>query len=93
MSDYLVVIKKGQVVGWGQRGTIDVPNDSMGVDMRAYWIAPKVGAEFQYSSAGEIELNDFLVLKGRDLGEATSLDKAAIVGEVTNLTLDFFQPE
>ena len=93
MSDYLLVIKKDQVVGWGQRGTVDVPNDSMGVDMRAYWIAPKAGAEFQYSSAGEIQLNDFLVLKGRDLGEATSLDRATIVGEVTNLTLDFFQPE
>ena len=93
MSDYLLVIKKNQVVGWGQRGTVDVPNDSMGIDMRAYWIAPKAGAEFHYSNAGEIQLKDFLVLKGGDLGEAKFLDKAIIVGEVTNLTLDFFQPE
>lgn len=93
MSDYLLVIKKDQVVGWGQRGTVDVPNDSMGVDMRAYWIAPKAGAEFQYSSVGEIQLNDFLVLRGSNLGQTPSLDQATIVGEVTNLTLDFFQPE
>ena len=93
INDYLLVIEKGRVVGWGQRGTVDVPNDSMGVDMRAYWISPKAGAQFQKSSAGKIQLTDFLVLRGRELGKTPSLDEATIVGEVTNSTLDFFQPE
>ena len=93
INDYLLVIEKGRVLGWGQRGTVDVPNDSMGVDMRAYWISPKAGAQFQYSSAGKIQLTDFLVLRGSKLGKTPSLDEATIVGEVTNSTLDFFQPE
>ena len=93
INDYLLVIEKGRVVGWGQRGSVDVPNDSMGVDMRAYWISPKTGAQFQHSSAGKIQLTDFLVLRGRELGKTPSLDDATIVGEVTNSTLDFFQPE
>ena len=93
INDYLLVIEKGRVVGWGQRGTVDVPNDSMGVDMRAYWISPKAGAKFQQSSAGKIKLTDFLVLRGKELGKTPSLDGATIVGEVTNSTLDFFQPE
>ena len=49
-------------VRWDRKITVDVPNNSMGVDMRAYWITPKAGAEFDYSSAGEIQLKDFLVL-------------------------------
>ena len=93
INDYLLVIDQGRVVGWGQRGTVDVPNDSMGVDMRAYWISPKAGAKFQQSSAGKIKLTDFLVLRGKELGKTPSLDEATIVGEVTNSTLDFFQPE
>ena len=93
INDYLLVIEKGRVVGWGQIGSLDVPNDSMGVDMRAYWISPKAGAQFQQSSAGEIQLTDFLVLRGSELGKTPSLDEATIVGEVTNSTLDFFQPE
>ena len=93
INDYLLVIEKGRVVGWGQRGTVDVPNDSMGVDMRAYWISPKAGAQFQQSSTGKIQLTDFLVLRGSELGKTPSLDEATIVGEVTNSTLDFFQPE
>ena len=92
-NDYLLVIEKGRVVGWGQRGSVDVPNDSMGVDMRAYWISPKTGAQFQHSSSGKIQLTDFLVLRGSELGKTPSLDEATIVGEVTNSTLDFFQPE
>ncbi len=93
INDYLLVIEKGRVVGWGQRGSVDVPNDSMGVDMRAYWISPKAGAQSQQSSAGKIQLTDFLVLRGSELGKTPSLDEATIVGEVTNSTLDFFQPE
>ena len=93
INDYLLVIDKGRVVDWGQRGSVDVPNDSMGVDMRAYWISPKAGAQFQQSSAGKIKLTDFLVLRGKELGKTPSLDEATIVGEVTNSTLDFFQPE
>lgn len=93
INDYLLVIEKGRVVGWGQRGSVDVPNDSMGVDMRAYWISPKAGTQFQQSSAGKIQLTDFLVLRGSELGKTPFLDEATIVGEVTNSTLDFFQPE
>ena len=38
ISDSLVIVTRGRLVGWGQRGSVDVPNDSIGSDMRGKWI-------------------------------------------------------
>ena len=38
ISDSLIVITRGRLVNWGQRGSVDVPNDSIGRDMRGKWI-------------------------------------------------------
>ncbi|MEM7080379.1 MAG: hypothetical protein AAF513_17310 [Pseudomonadota bacterium] len=40
ITDAVVVIAAGELNGWGQRGQVDVPNDSIGYDMRAKWIVP-----------------------------------------------------
>ena len=68
INDYLLVIEKGRVVGWGQRGSVDVPNDSMGVDMRAYWISQKLARSSNNRVRAKSKLTDFLVLRGGELG-------------------------
>ena len=40
ITDSVVVITDGLVMGWGQRGSQDVPNDSIGKDMRGKWLKP-----------------------------------------------------
>ena len=38
IPDSLVILTRGRVVGWGRRGSVDVPNESIGSDMRGKWI-------------------------------------------------------
>ena len=38
--DSLVVITDGDLIAWGTRGDVDVPNDSIGFDLRGKWIEP-----------------------------------------------------
>ncbi|NKB98105.1 MAG: hypothetical protein GKR90_06375 [Pseudomonadales bacterium] len=40
IPDSLVVITNGDLVAWGTRGAVDVPNDSIGFDLRGKWIEP-----------------------------------------------------
>ena len=40
INDAVVVIAKGKLVSWGKRGEVDVPNDSIGYDMRGKWLVP-----------------------------------------------------
>ena len=35
-----MVITKGNLIAWGKRGDVDVPNDSIGFDLRGKWIEP-----------------------------------------------------
>ena len=38
--DAAVVVQNGTLLGWGARGTVDMPNDSVGFDMRNRWLVP-----------------------------------------------------
>ena len=38
ISDSIIVITNGQIVAWGARGETDLPNDSIGFDLRGKWI-------------------------------------------------------
>lgn len=38
IDDAVVVLSAGELVAWGKRGGVDVPNDSIGHDMRGKWI-------------------------------------------------------
>ena len=38
IEDSLIVITDGKLVAWGKRGDVDVPNDSIGHDLRGKWI-------------------------------------------------------
>ena len=40
ISDSVVVITNGAVIAWGRRGEVELPNDSIGIDMRGKWIRP-----------------------------------------------------
>ena len=38
ITDSAIVITEGVVTGWGRRGEMDIPNDSIGRDVRGLWI-------------------------------------------------------
>ncbi len=39
-NDTVLLIDKGNLGAWGKRGEVDVPNDSIGFDMRGKWLVP-----------------------------------------------------
>lgn len=43
--DAAIVVTRGKLIAWGSRGEVDMPNDSIGFDMRGKWIAPGVQNE------------------------------------------------
>ena len=45
IDDSVVVITNNSLLAWGPRGGIDLPNDSIGMDMRGRWIIPGVAAD------------------------------------------------
>ena len=40
LTDSVIVLQGGQVIAYGRRGDVDLPNDSIGRDMRGKWILP-----------------------------------------------------
>jgi hypothetical protein len=50
IDDSVVVIQNNTILAWGQRGQVDLPNDSIGMDMRGKWIIPGVPADVTTSS-------------------------------------------
>ena len=38
INDSVIVITNGKLVAWGKRGETDMPNDSIGYDLRGKWI-------------------------------------------------------
>jgi hypothetical protein len=38
ITDSVIVITQGVITGWGRRGEMDIPNDSIGRDVRGLWI-------------------------------------------------------
>ena len=90
INDYIVVIHKNQLINWGKRGSVEVPNDSVGVDMRWYWIKSESGEPLLYDDSGKIDLSSFVVIKGHQMGARPTADSAKIVARVENLNLIFF---
>ena len=50
-GDAVVVVQNGLLLASGTRGEVDVPNDSVGLDMRGKWIVPGAEADLQTSGA------------------------------------------
>ena len=90
INDYIVVIHKNQLINWGKRGSVEVPNDSVGVDMRRYWIKSESGEPLLYDDSGKIDLSSFVVIKGHQMGVRPTSDSAKIVARIENLNLIFF---
>lgn len=40
INDSIIIITNGNLVAWGRRGSVDVPNDSVGHDLRGKWVVP-----------------------------------------------------
>ena len=64
IEDSLIVITDGKLVAWGKRGDVDVPNESIGHDLRGKWIQAEnleVGAladlRFSERTKGMTEVN------------------------------------
>ena len=53
INDAVLVLTNGKLVAYGARGSVDIPNDSIGVDMRGKWIAPGVA-----NADGSLTLNE-----------------------------------
>lgn len=47
IADSVVVISDNRLVSWGSRGEVELPNDSIGMDMRGKWIVPGVPADIE----------------------------------------------
>ena len=52
ISDAVVVVQNGVLLAWGARGEVDMPNDSVGLDMRGKWIVP--GAQDALQANGNL---------------------------------------
>ncbi|XOV81448.1 MAG: hypothetical protein ACFHXK_11225 [bacterium] len=53
ISDAVVVISNNTLISWGRRGNVDLPNDSVGMDMRGKWI---VGGVAEDLAGGQLTL-------------------------------------
>ena len=80
-EDAAIVITAGKLVSWGTRGEVDMPNDSIGVDMRGKWITPGVqnpdGSLTLRSMPQNGEEASFLIFSDQP---AEQPDTAALVG-------------
>jgi|GEM_PF-2093694 len=47
IADSVVVISNNKLIAWGPRGEVDLPNDSIGMDMRGKWIVAGVPADIE----------------------------------------------
>ena len=68
IEDSLIVITDGKIVTWGRRGEVDVPNDSVGHDLRGKWIQTdklEVGAladlQFSERTSDMTEVNSQII--------------------------------
>lgn len=45
VEDGVVVISQGRLVAWGKRGEVEMPNDSIGHDVRGKWIVAGIWSQ------------------------------------------------
>ena len=51
IEDSVVVLQEGRLIAWGKRGMVDMPNDSVGFDMRGKWI---IQGSWEQAAAGAL---------------------------------------
>lgn len=85
-ADAVVVIQNGKLLAWGKRGEVEMPNDSIGTDMRGKWITPGVAADIAGTNLPHLELmqagepaNLLAFTVGPDLTQASEEDLHAVV--------------
>ena len=91
MNDLIVIVNENRVVDWGKRGTLEVPNDSVGMDMRAYWITKESGEPFSQENSINIDLTNFLVVKGSEIGVRPLMQNAEVIARIENSNLIFLK--
>lgn len=78
LRDSLVIITRGDLVAWGKRGEVDVPHDSIGVDLSGKWLQPQtldvgVAAEIRFADRDPRtpDLNESAYIGGFSAGTLT----------------------
>ena len=51
----MVVVQNGRLLAAGMRGAVDMPNDSVGLDMRNRWIVPGRQADLETGNLPNLE--------------------------------------
>ncbi|NOX51905.1 MAG: hypothetical protein GXP16_15425 [Gammaproteobacteria bacterium] len=95
VTDSVLVLQQGTIMAWGKRGEVDMPNDSIGVDMRGKWLYPGTLVELNKGvvKAGlrkNQPANMIILSQDPELGP---VDQVAVVGEITQGTLRLDSPE
>ncbi len=55
-SDAVVVVQNGRLLSSGLRGEVEMPNDSVGLDMRNRWIVPGRQADLETGNLPNLDL-------------------------------------
>ena len=94
IEDSVVVLSEGRVIAWGKRGAVDMPNDSVGFDLRGRWITP---GRWEHAVSGKLSEQSELVA-----GQVANLlifkrpppyskpDEGDLGGRVVDGTLELF---
>lgn len=87
-TDTAIVLQQGKLMAWGKRGEVDMPNDSIGKDLRGKWITPGTLTDLEAATLPNLTAlkvgaaANMLVFKtGPDISRATSDD---LYGTISN---------
>ncbi len=69
VEDAVIVVTRGQVMGWGERGAVEVPHDSVGSDMRGKWLVPQ--GELEPGAEARFTILDGPPPSGTEIGTVT----------------------
>ena len=93
-TDTAIVLQNGKLIAWGKRGEVDMPNDSIGKDLRGKWITPGTLTDLEAATLPNLavlkkgaEANMLVFKTGPDLAGATTDD---LYGTITNGELQIF---
>ncbi len=94
IEDSVVVLSNGRLVAWGKRGAVDMPNDSVGFDLRGRWITP---GRWEQAASGSLvhepqlqvgEVANLLIFKRPP--PYSKPDEGDLGGRVVDGTLELF---
>ena len=93
-TDTAIVLQNGKLIAWGKRGEVDMPNDSIGKDLRGKWITPGTLTDLEAATLPNLaalkkgaKANMLVFKTGPDLAGATTDD---LYGTITNGELQIF---